>query len=134
MAADKTTREFRLEFLKDRMKDPIPLEDLLDNEFPNSVLHSAYWSSAAPGGRLAFELGTRVFFSRKFAHIQLIPMTWNEQKTAERRIELSRQRANDKNENTRQIVREMRAARLRAEDRAKQTVAVIEDDSDIPQE
>ena len=102
-------RQKRIDVLKrlGESEREIPIELLLEQGFPRSVVYSAYWSAAQPGARLAYALGCRVQFSRKFGTIKLIPMTEQEKSLQDIRIERSRLRSAERNSETRNLIRKL---------------------------
>jgi hypothetical protein len=86
------SREDRIAVLKQILADGnrCKVEDLLRQGFPASAAYPAYWYSASPGSRLAFEVGCRVVFSRKLMQIELVRLTDSERGLQEIRIERAR--------------------------------------------
>lgn len=78
---------------------PCPIEKLLKAGFPRSSIYPAYWYGAAPGARLAFVVGCRVTYSTKCMAIELAPLTADERKLAQIRMDRAKQKAAERTAN-----------------------------------
>lgn len=80
------------ELLRIYEAEAIPVEILIKQGFPASAAYPSYWYGAQPGARLAYDMGLKASFSRKFMTLSFEPMCAEEKETAEARFAHARQR------------------------------------------